>query len=158
MLYIKNLLFTILIPGVIVVYVPYIIVDRMRLFVFHGWGFAQIGAVLLVAIGLAILLHCNGVFAWIGRGTLVPFDPPERLVVRGLYRYMRNPMYAGVLLILLGEALFFKSVALLAYAGVWFVVINIVVVAYEEPTLRGNFGESYDRYCSTVHRWVPTLH
>jgi protein-S-isoprenylcysteine O-methyltransferase Ste14 len=95
--------------------------------------------------------------AWVGRGTLAPFDPPERLVVRGLYRYMRNPMYVGVLIMLLGEALFFESLALLWYAVIWFGVINVVVVAYEEPTLRGDFGESYDLYCRTVHRWVPTF-
>ena len=66
-------------------------------------------------------------------------------------------MYVGVLMMLSGEALFFESGALLAYAVLWFGMINVVVVAYEEPTLRGDFGESYDRYCRTVHRWLPTL-
>ena len=158
MLYIKNLLLTILIPGAVVVYVPYFILRLARRFTFQGWDIPQIAAVLLVAIGLGILLHCSGMLAWVGRGTLAPFDPPERLVVRGLYRYTRNPMYVGVLMMLSGEALFFESGALLAYAVLWFGMINVVVVAYEEPTLRGDFGESYDRYCRTVRRWVPTLH
>ena len=157
MLYFKSLLLTILVPGAVVVYVPYVILRLARPFTFQGWDIPQIAAVLLVATGLGILLHCSGMLAWVGRGTLAPFDPPERLVVRGLYRYMRNPMYVGVLLMLLGEALFFESLALLWYAVIWFGVINVVVVAYEEPTLRGDFGESYDRYCRTVHRWVPTL-
>jgi protein-S-isoprenylcysteine O-methyltransferase Ste14 len=155
MLYIKSLLLTILIPGAVVVLIPYFIVSWGGLFIFQGWGVLQIAGIILVGIGVAILLHCSGMFAWVGRGTLAPFDPPELLVVRGLYRYSRNPMYAGVLMMLSGESLFFESVSLLVYTVVWFGLINLVVVAYEEPTLRGDFGESYGQYCRTVHRWLP---
>jgi protein-S-isoprenylcysteine O-methyltransferase Ste14 len=112
--------------------------------------------VALVGIGGVILLHCIGMFAWRGRGTLAPFHPPERLVIGGLYRYVRNPMYLGVLLMLLGEVLFLESTALAVYTVVWFGLINLFVTGYEEPVLRDNFGESYDRYCRAVHRWVPT--
>jgi protein-S-isoprenylcysteine O-methyltransferase Ste14 len=137
------------------VYIPYLIVTRWRPTAFPGWDVAQGLSLIPMVVGAAILLHCIRMFAWVGRGTLVPFDAPRKLVVQGLYRYVRNPMYVGVLLILLGEALLFESVALLEYAAGWFVVINLVVLLYEEPMLRSQFGESYERYRRAVGRWVP---
>lgn len=91
----------------------------------------------------------------IGHGTLSLIDAPRHLVVQGLYRYVRNPMYIGVLMVLLGEALYFQSVVLGEYAVGFFVVINLVIVLIEEPTLRSRFGESYERYCRAVRRWLP---
>jgi protein-S-isoprenylcysteine O-methyltransferase Ste14 len=83
-------------------------------------------------------------------------DPPKHLVVEGLYRYVRNPMYLGVLLLLLGETAFFQSSALLQYTVAWFIVVNLLVVFYEEPALRRRFGDSYERYVRSVHRWLPS--
>ena len=82
-------------------------------------------------------------------------DAPKRLVARGLYRFVRNPMYVGVLLAIFGQALWFGSVATLWYAMVAALFFHLFVVSYEEPTLRGKFGESYAAYCKTVPRWIP---
>ena len=90
-----------------------------------------------------------------GRGTLAHIDPPMRLVVHGLYRYVRNPMYVGGLVLLLSEALAFRSMANLGWAVLWFAAINCVVVFYEEPVLQSQFGEADERYGSVVSRWWP---
>jgi protein-S-isoprenylcysteine O-methyltransferase Ste14 len=102
-----------------------------------------------------LLGTCIWEFARRGRGTLAPVDPPRTLVVQGLYRYVRNPMYLSVTMIVLGEALLTGSRALLAYWAVWFLAANLFVIGYEEPTLRRRFGPAYDRYRATVGRWVP---
>ena len=73
----------------------------------------------------------------------------------GLYRYVRNPMYAGVLILLLGEALMFQSVALVIYTFCWFVFVHLNVILWEERLLRHKFGDSYSRYCGSVRRWIP---
>ncbi|MGH9905327.1 MAG: methyltransferase family protein, partial [Pyrinomonadaceae bacterium] len=84
-----------------------------------------------------------------------PVDPPKHLVVRGLYRYVRNPMYVLVVIVLIGEAIFFMSLAVLIWAGVFIVLASLFVMFYEEPYLRRRFGESYERYTQTVGRWIP---
>jgi protein-S-isoprenylcysteine O-methyltransferase Ste14 len=104
-----------------------------------------------------LLAACIWEFARSGRGTLAPLDPPRELVVRGLYRYVRNPMYLGVSLIVLGEALLTGSRGLMVYWIIWFLVVNLFVRFYEEPTLRRQFGQSYERYAHAVGRWVPRL-
>ena len=93
-------------------------------------------------------------FARFGKGTLAPFDETQKLVVVGLYRYVRNPMYVGVMLILLGESWFFWSGRLLAYSGFCFIMSNILVMGYEERRLRYKYGEGYRRYCRHVGRWI----
>jgi protein-S-isoprenylcysteine O-methyltransferase Ste14 len=110
-----------------------------------------------VSIGLgAVLLAASIVeFARSGRGTLSPIDPPRRLVVRGLYRYVRNPMYLSVTLIVLGEVLVTWSRALVVYWVIWFLGVNLFVRGYEEPTLSRQFGSSYDEYRRRVGRWIP---
>jgi protein-S-isoprenylcysteine O-methyltransferase Ste14 len=115
----------------------------------HWLGLAAIG------IGVVLLGACIWEFAHRGRGTLSPVDPPSELVVEGLYRYVRNPMYLSVTVIVLGEALLSGSRALLAYWAVWFVAANLFVIGYEEPTLRRRFGPAYERYRAKVGRWLP---
>ena len=110
-----------------------------------------------IFIGGSMLVWCIWDFAKRGRGTLAPVDPPRQLVVQGLYRYVRNPMYVGALLALLGQAAFFKSVSLLWYAGAFFVCVHLFVVFYEEPTLARRFGSSYEQYRLTVNRWLPRI-
>lgn len=87
--------------------------------------------------------------------TPAPIDPPKVLVARGLYRVVRNPMYVGVVLILLGESVLFASATLLGYALLAWVVVHLFVVFYEEPTLRQKFGTSYENYRKTVPRSIP---
>jgi protein-S-isoprenylcysteine O-methyltransferase Ste14 len=104
-----------------------------------------------------LLLTCIYEFAARGRGTLSPVDPPKELVVQGLYRYVRNPMYLSVLTIVAGEIILTRSSALLWYWLAFFVAANLFVRGYEEPYLRAQFGESYDRYRRDVGRWIPRL-
>jgi protein-S-isoprenylcysteine O-methyltransferase Ste14 len=112
-------------------------------------------ALLLLLLGTAVYLRCVWDFAVTGRGTPAPIDAPKVLVVRGLYRYVRNPMYVGVLLVVLGWSALFGSSALLIYAGSVGLFFHLFVVVVEEPILRRKFGESYEQYCSSVRRWLP---
>jgi protein-S-isoprenylcysteine O-methyltransferase Ste14 len=111
--------------------------------------------VALIAVGLLCLVECFARFALKGRGTPAPVAPTETLVVSGLYRYVRNPMYLAVLSLIGGQALLLGSVGLLAYgAGAW-LVVHVFVVAYEEPTLERQFGRHYAAYRAAVRRWWP---
>ena len=111
-----------------------------------------------MVIGGAIMIRCCWDFAWTGRGTPAPFDPPRRLVIAGLYRRVRNPMYLGMGLFLIGEAFMLSEITreMLIMTLVLFVVVNVLVMAYEEPVLRSSFGEDYVRYTQEVGRWLPT--
>ncbi len=157
MLILRSILFTFLLPGTVTVVIPYFIVSGGR--VDHPgsralWCFLGL---LPIAMGAGILFWCIWDFAVAGRGTLAPVDPPKQLVVRGLYRYVRNPMYVGVMSILLGESLFFGSLSLLCYTLVFFTIAHLFVVLYEEPALLRQFGESYEAYRHRVHRWLPRI-
>jgi protein-S-isoprenylcysteine O-methyltransferase Ste14 len=150
----RSLLWTVLCPGFVAAYVPW---------QFFGFGRTPIDVktptnalgLLAIVAGVALLAACIFEFARSGRGTLSPLDPPRQLVVRGLYRYVRNPMYLSVTTIILGEALLARSIALGLYWAVWFVLVNLFVIGYEEPTLRRVFGASYDAYAQQVGRWIP---
>ena len=150
----SSLLWTILLPGVVAGYVPWTffglrdtVVDLSRP--------GQLLGLSIILAGAALLAACIFEFARSGRGTLSPVDPPKRLVVRGLYRYVRNPMYLAVTAILLGEVMLMRSGALAVYWLIWFAVVNAFVIGYEEPTLRAEFGASYEAYMRTVGRWIP---
>ena len=118
---------------------------------------AHLVGVAAIALGAALLGTCIFEFARSGRGTLSPVDPPRQLVAQGLYRYVRNPMYLSVTMIVLGEAVLTRSSALAGYGVIWFFAVNVFVVGYEEPTLRRTFGISYDEYCRRVGRWIPSM-
>ena len=154
----RSLLFLILIPGTVAGYVPLRILRASRPWFFPGPSAASLLSGCLILLGVAVLLLCVWDFLSAGRGTLAPFDPPRLLVVRGLYRFTRNPMYNGVLAVLLGEAGLFRSIALLQYAVIVFIVFHLVVVVYEEPSLDSRFGESYRAYRRAVPRWGFTVH
>jgi protein-S-isoprenylcysteine O-methyltransferase Ste14 len=154
MLALRSLLYTIIIPGTVTVLIPYLIVSG-REPIPQPPGPLQLLGLIAAAAGAMILLRCIWEFMVTGRGTLAPVDPPTQLVVRGLYRYVRNPMYLGAFTLLLGEAAFFESFLLLLYAVTWFMIINLIVVLYEEPVLHRRFGDSYERYTAKVRRWVP---
>jgi protein-S-isoprenylcysteine O-methyltransferase Ste14 len=154
MLALRSLLWTILLPGLLAGYVPwrYFGLNRVR---FDVLSAGQALGLLFVALGAVLLGACIVEFARRGRGTLSPIDPPRHLVIRGLYRYVRNPMYLSVLTIVLGEILVTGSSALAVYWVVFFLAANLFVIFYEEPTLRRAFGPSYDEYCRRVGRWIP---
>jgi protein-S-isoprenylcysteine O-methyltransferase Ste14 len=115
----------------------------------------QIVGMTIGCAGTLVALWCVATFAWIGKGTPAPFDPPRRLVIRGPYRFVRNPMYIGAALALAGAAMFFESTPLLVYVAIFFFVTHLFVVGYEEPKLRRTFGPDYEAYCQSVRRWRP---
>ena len=156
LLFLKNLLFTVVVPGAVAVYVPLRLASG-REELPPGWGLMQSAALLPLAAGCAIYFWCLWDFAVYGRGTPAPVAPTEHLVVGGLYRYVRNPMYVGVLLVVAGWALFFRSPRVLGHGAVVALCFHLFVVAVEEPTLRGKFGRSYERYCREVGRWAPRI-
>ena len=114
---------------------------------------------IVIAIGVVIAFACAIEFAWRGIGTPAPFDPPRRLVITGLYRWMRNPMYAGLGVILLGEAITFPRITgtMLVLIGILWLATTIFIITFEEPTLRSKFGDDYAAYCRNVRRWIPRL-
>lgn len=154
-LLLKNLLFTVLAPGTVTGLVPYWLVATGFVTMPAAWGPSQLLALVPAALGVAIYLWCLWDFAVFGRGTPAPVDPPKRLVARGLYRYVRNPMYVGVLTVLAGEAAFFQSWRLLLYAAAIFLMFHLFTVIYEEPKLLQLFGDSYERYRRRTNRWLP---
>jgi protein-S-isoprenylcysteine O-methyltransferase Ste14 len=115
----------------------------------------QIIGIIIAAVGAAIALWCIFTFVWIGKGTPAPFDAPRRLVVRGPYQFVRNPMYIGATTALAGAALFYRSGALLAYSAAFILTAHLFVIVYEEPALRRTFGPAYAAYCHRVRRWWP---
>jgi protein-S-isoprenylcysteine O-methyltransferase Ste14 len=147
----KNLLFTVLLPGTAAVYVPLLIAQGRS--PASAWAFAL--AIPAFAVGGAVYAWCVWDFAAFGRGTPLPLDAPKRLVVRGLYRYTRNPMYAGVLTVISGWALLFQTGALAGYLFLVGTGFHLVVVLYEERHLHEVFGDEYDSYRHRVGRWLP---
>ena len=122
-----------------------------------AFGAPQVAALVVGAVGAAIALWCVFTFAFAGKGTPAPFDPPRRLVVQGPYRRVRNPMYVGAAVALAAAALYYDSLALLAFTAGFLLVTHLFVLIYEEPALRRTFGEQYDAYCREVRRWLPRL-
>ena len=154
-LLLRNLLFTILQPGVVGVLIPYLILrGRGRGFVPDVWEATHIVGGVMMLVGSVIVLICILRFATEGKGTLSPLDPTKQLVVRGLYRYSRNPMYVGMMILLAGEALFWWSSSLAIYAVIVFVAFNLFIVLHEEPRCRRVFGSEYDNYRASVRRWL----
>lgn len=151
LLFLKNLVFTLVVPGTVAVYLPWLIAGDNVI----GSVAAVVSALLLLLVGGGIYLWCLWDFAAFGRGTPAPVDAPKRLVVRGLYRYTRNPMYVGVLTVILGWAMLFQAPALVLYALAVATGFQLFVVLYEEPHLRKVFGAEYEDYCSRVGRWLP---
>jgi len=154
LLLLEAIIFTVVVPGTGTIWLPRDVPglwgDTSAL-----WAWWHAVALVQIAIGFAIYVRCVWDFAARGRGIPAPLEHPKQLVVTGLYRYVRNPMYVGVLLVMLGEALFFRSQPLLEYTIIWFAIVHVVVLVYEEPNLRRKFGSSYDDYAATVGRWIP---
>ena len=112
----------------------------------------------ILIFGVLVLLWCVRDFYAIGKGTLAPWDPPKRLVVVGLYHYVRNPMYIGVFATVAGWSLIAGSPLMAAYACLLAVAFHLRVMFYEEPTLASQFGDDWERYRANVGRWMPRLH
>ena len=152
-LFLKNLAFTIVAPGTAAFLIPWLIVGGKR----TDLGFMTLVSTLFFILGSAIYFWCLWDFATVGRGTPAPIDAPKKLVTRGLYQYSRNPMYIGVLILILAWATSFKAVILLVYMLIVGLAFHTFVILYEEPHLRKLFGESYFNYCARVPRWLPSI-
>ena len=113
--------------------------------------------VVMILVGLPSVVDSFARFALRGLGTPAPVAPPRNLVVSGLYRYVRNPMYVGVLSIILGQALLFADWRLIVYGVLFWLACSAFVVAYEEPTLKRTFGDQYEHFRANVPRWMPRL-
>ena len=150
-LLLKNLLFTLLMPGTVAVYVPLLIAQSRT----PASGLPLAVSLAVLTLGAAIYCWCVWDFASFGRGTPAPIDAPKQLVVRGLYRYTRNPMYVGVLTVILGWAVLFGSANLVFYALIVGTSFQLFVVLYEEPHLAREFGDQYEVYRARVARWLP---
>ena len=147
----RHLLAIGLLPGVVAGVIPALLVDELA-----SWPLVLLGA-LVAAVGLTLIVQTVALFATVGKGTLAPWDPTTRLVVRGPYRRVRNPMISGVLCVLLGEALMFGSIAVLVWFGFVFALNAVYFPLVEEPDLRERFGADYEVYRAAVPRWLPRL-
>jgi protein-S-isoprenylcysteine O-methyltransferase Ste14 len=150
----RSLLFLIIAPGMVAGYIP---LELLR------WG-SQIDTGVLAYLAFPLWLLGGVILLWSfwnflreGRGTPAPIDPPKELVAVGFYRYVRNPMYVGILAMLLGHFLWFGYWNLLLYAVLVFLAFHTFVTFYEEPTLKRTFGAPYEDYCKRVPRWIPRI-
>jgi protein-S-isoprenylcysteine O-methyltransferase Ste14 len=154
MVTLKTLLFTIFVPGSLLGLVPWLLLQgsgEVMVPTFSAW---LIG-LLPICAGIVLYLWCAGAFTYVGHGTPAPIDAPVYLVRAGPYQWVRNPMYIGVLSVWFGEAILFHSLVL-AWCGLLIAgIVHLFVVFYEEPSLRRQFGESYETYLQTVPRWLP---
>jgi len=144
-------------PGIVAGLVPWWISEWRVHPAFLGFTLFRVIGVLLIASAIPILLESFGRFALQGIGTPAPVFPTQHLVVKGFYRYLRNPMYLAVVSLILGQALLLGDIYILAYATLAWLVMHLFVRAYEEPTLRKSFGAEYEIFCAHVPRWIPRL-
>ena len=150
-----SLVFLVIAPGTVAGLVPWWITGWHLGAPFEGAEISRWFGLGLIALGLVPLLTSFARFAWEGLGTPAPIAPPSRLVVGGLYRRVRNPMYVAVLGILLGEALFLADVHVFYWALIFWAACHLFVLGYEEPTLKRTFGAEYQTYRANVPRWLP---
>lgn len=147
--------FLLIAPGTVAGVVPWLI-THWRPKAGHSGALALTGIVIII-FGLTPLVESFVRFAWKGLGTPAPVAPTKHLVVSGFYRYARNPMYLGVVAVVIGEALLFADVDLLVYAFAAWLTMHAFVVFYEEPKLGRTFGAEYIAFCAQVPRWLPRL-
>lgn len=148
----KTAMFTIVVPGTVAGLVPWWIAPRSNN---TGWGFTGWLGTIVLAAGAAIYFRCAWEFAVRGLGTPAPIAPTKFLVTTALHRYVRNPMYIGVALVIFGEALLYGSLHVAEYGVAMLLSAHLFIVFYEEPTLRRRFGDEYEKYWQTVPRWIP---
>jgi len=151
----RTFLFTLVAPGSLTVLVPYGLLRSAR--GTHALELTASGLAGLLPLGVGVGIYCWCAYDFVvsGRGTPDPWAAPRALVSRGLYRFVRNPMYVGVVSIVLGEAVLFGAGVLVLYAAILLMGFHVRVLLYEEPTLRRLFGSAYDAYCAEVPRWLP---
>lgn len=154
----KTILTFLLVQGAMVVAVPVVL----------GWLF-PIGlwpdgliwlrwtGLLVLPLGLIPILWAEALFVFVGKGTPLPIEPPKEFVISGPFRFVRNPMYLGLLTLIIGMALLLDRLVVLGYAGVFLAGVTVFLLVFEEPQLRRRFGASYQEFLEHVPRWIPRL-
>jgi protein-S-isoprenylcysteine O-methyltransferase Ste14 len=150
-------IFLVIAPGTVMILVPWWISRWHMAAPLLGFSLFRVIGVILMVAGLPVLLDSFARFAIQGLGTPAPIAPPSHLVVSGLYRYVRNPMYVAGVLIIGGQGLFFGNLRVLEYVLVVWLAFHLFVLLYEEPVLRSKFGAEYDEFRAHVRRWLPRL-
>ncbi len=150
-------LFLVIAPGTIAGLVPWWISRWKFRPAFPGQAPLQIAGVLLIVAALPVLLDSFARFALLGLGTPAPVFPTRRLIVTGLYRHVRNPMYVAVFSIILGQGLLFGNVRVLEYGALVWLAFHLFVLLYEEPAMRRTFPRDYAVFFKNVPRWIPRL-
>ena len=149
---VKTLLYMGATHGFFTFYLPYQLASRTQRF---DLGIFRYLAFAFWLVGIAIIIRCSVDFIQRGRGTPAHFDPPKQLVLTGLYRRVRNPIYLGALVVQFGYIVWFGSVPAILYTFLFFLGYHFLIIVIEEPSLRKNFGAAYEEYCRTVPRWMP---
>ena len=151
-----TLLFLLGILPIFLIWIPYeILSDPNYVYSFNIGTFRYIGLV-PIALGIVIYVWCSGMFVFYGKGTPIPFTPTKKLVIKGLYRFVRNPIYLAGSSVLVGEALLFQSKGIFIYFLVMFGIFSVHVL-FEETLLAEKFGATYEQYRKSVPRWIPRL-
>lgn len=153
-----TLLFTLCVPGTVIVLVPWLLTRWSLAPAFLGTAATRVLGVVVIALATPAFVGFLLRFVREGHGTPAPIAPTRHLVTGGLFRRVRNPGYIAVLSLIAGQALLLGSRALLLYAALLALAFHVFVVLYEEPTLRRTYGAEYDAYCRHVPRWIPRLH
>jgi len=156
-IWLRAFAFLVVVPGAVAGWIPWWIAGAPPLSSGSGRVAAQWLGAAFATLGATIVLWCTRDFVRRGRGTPAPHDPPVTLVTGGLYQVTRNPMYLGVLALIVGQALWFASGPVLVYAAAVAIAFHVRVLMYEEPRLSRSFGPAYAEYCARVSRWLPRL-
>ena len=153
---ITSILLSLLIGTTFFILLPYFFI-LLSIFLFlpiYSFFILKIFGIILILFGLCLFSYCSSLFFIFGKGTPAPIEHPKKLVVSGLYKYTRNPIYIGYFMILLGEFLFFGQFLLLIYFFLTIIGINMYVIFHEEPILKKRFGKSYKEYFKKIPRWL----
>jgi protein-S-isoprenylcysteine O-methyltransferase Ste14 len=154
---VRAIVYAALFIGVLLVFIPGRILAAGGITRPDRIGPVEAAGLVVLVLGAVLAVSCILTFALVGKGTPAPFDPPRKLVVAGPYRWVRNPMYIGAVLVLAGAAVFYQSLGLLAFAAGFLAAAHGFVQLYEEPTLHRTFGAQYADYYHAVHRWIPRV-
>ena len=154
---IGSVIFLFIAPTTVAGIVPWWITRWQTAAAFGNVAVVRVVGVVLILAGVAVILDSFARFAIQGLGTPAPVFPTRHLVVQGYYRHVRNPIYVALLLVVLGQVLFFGSLPLLEYGAIIWLGFHAFVLAYEEPTMRATFGDQYEAFCAHVPRWIPQV-
>ena len=150
----KSVLLGILTWSVFIIILPSLVIKLNDYLNFPAFDKNLILGYILIIFGAINFIYCSLLFSRFGKGTPAPSEPPKKLVIRGLYKYMRNPIYLGYFFIFLGEFFIFGSLLLLAYLTLIIILLNIYIIYHEEPKLKKRFGKDYINYMKKVPRWL----